>query len=181
MISDVVCECLVEKKREKSERLKTAGIIAAAAVIIFLCVMIVLYYPAWTALLVVLMIGVVYFAVKLLGNLNVEYEYCFVNGELTVDKILNKTVRKNLMTLQIKNVDKAGFCDSSFDKNNAGDILNYSDSDEPDGAVYLQFRDINGVQKTALITVSEEYILKMKPHFKPLVFREGFKSISQKQ
>ncbi len=173
MISDVVCERIVEKKREKSEMIKSTLIVAAAAVLVIICALFILFMPGTFALAVVVMIGVVYFAIKLLGNLNVEYEYCFVNGELTVDKILNKSVRKEQMTLQVKNVDKAGYYTSGMDIQ--GNVLNYSDSDDPEGAVYFQFRDVTGRVNVAIMNLDEDFLAKMKPHFNQLVYREAFK------
>jgi len=176
MVSDVVCEHLVEKKREKSEKIKSALIIAGAVLIVLVCAVVFTYFPSLGAILMLVMIGTVYGAILLLKGLAVEYEYCFVNGELTVDKITNKSARKNLVVLEVKNVDKAGYYDSkSFNENEAGMVLSYSDSDKPTDAVYLRFRNTNGYTTTLILSLKEDFIVKMKPHFNQLVYREAFK------
>ena len=175
MISDVVWEYLVEKKRESSENLKSAGIVVGATALVFLLMLAIYYFPSLGAIFILLIFGIVYGAVKLLGRLAVEYEYCFVNGELTVDKIVQKSTRTHLATLNVKNVEKAGYYDAAtFNSASAGNVLNYSDSDNPQGAVYLQFRDSNGYTTTLILSLREDHIERMKPHFNQLVYREAF-------
>jgi hypothetical protein len=38
----------------------------------------------------------------------VEYEYCFINGELDVDMVVNNSRRKKLLTLNMRDVDRGG-------------------------------------------------------------------------
>ncbi len=176
MVSDVVCEYLVEKKHEKKETLLSAAIITGVVLLVVVLALVILNYPGFTALGIVLIVGAVYLGIKLIGNLSVEYEYCFVNGELTVDKILNKSTRKHVMSLEVKNVLKAGWYNhEKFIDRDAGHIINCSYSNEPTDAIFLQFRDVNGAMHTAILSPSEDFLVKMKPHFNQLVYREGFK------
>lgn len=50
---------------------------------------------------------------RLFQNMQVEYEYTFTNGSLDIDKILAKTRRKELLTLEVRKVTDFGVYDSS--------------------------------------------------------------------
>ena len=39
-------------------------------------------------------------------NIRVEYEYSFTNGELDVDKVVNNTKRKRLLTVDMRKIEK---------------------------------------------------------------------------
>ena len=175
MVTDVVCEYLVKRNQGKKETLKMFGIVAGAILILLLLTYWMIMVPGVTALVVMLDVAVVYFAVKLFKTLSVEYEYCFVNGELTIDKIINQSDRKRMTVLETKKVEKVGKYDSaSFNKETAGNIYNYSSGECPTDAIYLQLRnDMNGIY-TIIISCPDEFIAKMKPYFNQLVYREGF-------
>ena len=176
MVMDVVCEALVQKRFEKSDKIKAVAIIAGALILAALLVVLIVNSPTKAALAVFGIIGVAFAAYSLVTGLSVEYEYCFVNGELTVDKITNKSTRKQLVVLNVKDVEKMGRIGSgSFNPHGAGRILNCSYSDEPEEGFFLQFRDGDKGLATLIISPEEEFIMNMKPHFNQLVFREGIK------
>ena len=50
--------------------------------------------------------GVIYGAFKLSGFFNIEYEYIVTNGTFDVDKIINKSSRKRIMSFEISNVSR---------------------------------------------------------------------------
>lgn len=176
MVLDVVCETIVQKRFEKSDKIKAAVIAAVAVAAAALLVFVIIKTPGRAALALFGIIGVAFAAHSLITGLFVEYEYCFVNGELTIDKITNKSTRKQMLVLNVKDVEKMGrFNANSFNPHGAGRILNYSDSDEPTEAFFLQFRDGEKGMTTLVISPEEEFMMNMKPHFNQFVFREGFK------
>lgn len=176
MVLDVVCETIIQKKIEKSDKIKAAAIIVGALIIAALLVVVILNSPGAAALAVFGIIGVAFAAYSLIIGLSVEYEYCFVNGELTIDKITNKSSRKQMVVLNVKDVEKMGRIGSgNFNPHSAGRVLNFSYSDEPEEGFFMQYRDGEKGLTTIIISPEEEFMMNMKPHFNQLVFREGIK------
>lgn len=176
MVTDVVCEYIVARKKGKAEKLKIAGIVAATLAVEGLLCYLGLSNPSTSLIMLIIMGCVVYGAVYLLKRLSVEYEYSFVNGELSIDKIINKTDRVPLLAFDVKKVEKAGkYNAASFNTNGAGHVYNFSSADEPDDAVFLRFRNDSEGMTTAIISCPDEFIEKMKPYFNQLVYREAFK------
>ena len=70
----------------------------SATIVSFL---ILLMYPTGL-LLPILMIG---FDVFMFRRLNVEYEYLFLNGDLDIDKIMNKSKRKRVFSTNVKEME----------------------------------------------------------------------------
>jgi len=50
--------------------------------------------------------GVIYGAFKLSGFFNIEYEYIVTNGTFDVDKIVNKSSRKRMMSFELATVSR---------------------------------------------------------------------------
>lgn len=176
MVMDVVCETIVKKQIEKSDKIKAAAIIAAAVILAALLVVLIISNPSMAALALFGIIGVIFAAYSLVTGLSVEYEYCFVNGELTVDKIINKSSRKQMAVLNVKDVEKMGRLGSgNFNPHGVGRVLNYSYSDEPEEGFFMQYRDGEKGMTTIIISPDEEFMMNMKPHFNQLVFREGIR------
>ena len=50
--------------------------------------------------------GVLFGAYKLSSLLNVEYEYIITNGTLDIDKIINKSSRKRMVSLELSTVSR---------------------------------------------------------------------------
>jgi hypothetical protein len=90
---------LIKKEKGPKEWAATAGIIIAAIILQSAAVI----FLSGLALIAALLIG---FGVHyLLTALNVEYEYCFTNGELDIDCIYNKSRRKRKFSCNIKNAE----------------------------------------------------------------------------
>jgi ABC-type transport system involved in multi-copper enzyme maturation permease subunit len=53
-----------------------------------------------------LVIGVGYGAWWLTSKLNIEYEYIVTNGEMDIDKIINKSARQRVSSFKIANVER---------------------------------------------------------------------------
>ena len=76
--------------------------------IAFLCCFIVLSIQALASYIVILfwlVVGIVYVAYRIISSTNVEFEYSVTNGELDVDKIINKKRRKHLLSADTKSFE----------------------------------------------------------------------------
>ena len=78
------------------------GIWLAALILCF-----VLYiFPILSTLSLLLIVGILYGAYKLSSMLNVEYEYIITNGTMDVDKIINKSSRKRMLSFELSGVTR---------------------------------------------------------------------------
>lgn len=100
-------EQLVKKPVTGSDRAKTYGVLAAAllvAVIVFMLVNI--FLGSTMVIVAIILAGVILWGgYWLTGEFNVEYEYCFSAGELTVDKIINQKRRKPMCSIDLRSAD----------------------------------------------------------------------------
>ncbi len=93
---DIFNEHMVSKKPSGTDWLLRILIIFAAALLSLLS----MTFLGQFGLLVAA--GVIYGAYWLFGNFNVEYEYSLTNGELDVDKIVNRKKRKRLLSVDCR-------------------------------------------------------------------------------
>ena len=80
-MDDFYTEQLIKKQADSKDTLKKVGLIALTVV----SVLLVFVIPVGIILPVVMIV----IDVLMFRNLNVEYEYVFVNGDLDIDKIMN--------------------------------------------------------------------------------------------
>lgn len=95
---DCVCEQLVTKKRTGGDVLKVIGLILAAAVVSMLCVLGMGYL---SPILIFGVPGSIALCVWLVKNVNSEYEYIITNNQMDVDKIIGKSRRKRMITIDL--------------------------------------------------------------------------------
>lgn len=101
---DIFCEFIVKKKFGVINFLLLFGLSSAAVILAFVLFIIISPFlgPEISMLVV---IGVIYFAYTLSKGLFVEFEYALTNNEMDVDKILAKSKRKRVITVDFKNID----------------------------------------------------------------------------
>ena len=85
-MDDFYTEQLIKKQADSKDTLKKAGLI----VLTVLSVLLVFAIPVGIIFPVVMIVV----DVLVFSNMNVEYEYVFVNGDLDIDKIMNKIQKK---------------------------------------------------------------------------------------
>ncbi|MBQ8623778.1 MAG: hypothetical protein IJ424_05280 [Oscillospiraceae bacterium] len=101
-------EQLVKKPETQSDRIKTYAVLFGALLLAILIVMIVNIVFGATMILIGLLVagGILYGGYWLTGEFNVEYEYCFSGGELTVDKIINQKRRKGMCSVNLRSAER---------------------------------------------------------------------------
>lgn len=99
-INDIFNEQLVERKPNRADTVKKAGIVLAGLVLGVLIIGVPYLAGFQLPLLIVDVFAVVFF----MRRFNVEYEYVFTNGELDVDKIINKSKRKRVFSIHVTNI-----------------------------------------------------------------------------
>jgi uncharacterized membrane protein YciS (DUF1049 family) len=98
---DNVKEQIVKKKPNAIDTLKKAGIIIAVIVIFLVASAI----PAIAPFAVILAAAAAFGAYYLITMLNVEYEYTFINGDLDIDAIYNKSRRKRVFSGTVRDFE----------------------------------------------------------------------------
>ncbi|MDE6938137.1 MAG: hypothetical protein K2P28_08215, partial [Lachnospiraceae bacterium] len=84
-MNDYYTEQMVKKQTDMKD-IAIKAVLAAATIVSFLIIMM---YPIG----LILPIAMIALDVFVFGRLKVEYEYLFVNGDLDIDKIMNKSKR----------------------------------------------------------------------------------------
>ncbi len=182
MFTDVVFEQIIKKKFEAKDYLKAllymflgiflptlfvfllALFFGLGVVIVNLLPFVVLIYLAGF----IMMIG-------LIRNLSIEYEYTFVNGDLTIDKIIAKKKRKRMLAFDVKLVEDMGIYESGkFAGEKDVTKLIYTDTYSGEGDLYLDFRHVS-IGRTIVVIKSSERIGKaLKPFVKRSLHKEVF-------
>ncbi|ABN54092.1 MAG TPA: hypothetical protein DEF39_07785 [Hungateiclostridium thermocellum] len=105
---DIFVEKLVKKKLDGNDMLIIGGSIALAVVVISA---IILFLGPYGASLI-LCLAVVYLTYMVISSRRIEYEYAFTNGELDIDKIVNKRKRENLISANCREFEIFAKADS---------------------------------------------------------------------
>lgn len=94
---DCVCEQLVAKKRTGADIAKKVLLIIATVIICVLCV----YFFPWFLPLVFGVPLSIWLCIWLCRNISSEYEYIITNNQMDVDKIIGKSKRKRMITIDL--------------------------------------------------------------------------------
>lgn len=106
-MGDIFIERMVKKKMEGKDFAIIFGIFAAAVVLMFVGV-ILMGITGIPMIPMLVLCGVCYGGYKLISMQNLEYEYSFTNGYLTVDKIMNRSSRKRMAAFECKEIEEIG-------------------------------------------------------------------------
>lgn len=96
-MNDTYSELLVKREQGAKEKIIKVLVIAAIVVAVFVGLMIPLF------LVVAVVLGAA--AYFLLPNLDLEFEYLYVNGELDIDRIASKAKRKRVKSLDLSKME----------------------------------------------------------------------------
>ena len=99
---DIFVEQIVKKKFGAKDYAITFLTVFAGLILLFLCLA---FFPV--ALFLVL-VGVCFGAYFIISSRNLEFEYSVTNGDLTIDKIVNRRKRKRVISLDLHNVEEMG-------------------------------------------------------------------------
>ncbi|MEG1426513.1 MAG: DUF6106 family protein [Oscillospiraceae bacterium] len=105
---DVFVEQLVKKKISTKDILIYVGIFLAGTVIIFAGIFLLLPLTGQFAISFFVLVGTIFGAYYLLSRRNLEYEYAVTNGDVSVDKIINRKSRKRLTSFDAKTIEEMG-------------------------------------------------------------------------
>ena len=103
---DVFVEQLVRRRRVAADYIKVAlCLVAAIAVVIVMLLSVVTSISPFVFLIG---IGIIIILNKIKDTINIEYEYCFTNGSLDVDKIIAANRRGRLAEVNAREIEIMG-------------------------------------------------------------------------
>lgn len=105
--NDIFVEHMVKRRMSSKDYLIFLGIGLGGAALIFVGILAFLLTGVPSIAFFVL-VGVIAGAYFLFSRRNVEYEYAVTNGDVSVDKIINRRSRKRLTSFDSKDVEEFG-------------------------------------------------------------------------
>lgn len=98
-MSDLYLEEMIKKQRTSKDNILRIGLMVLTALVVLLALM------SWNMVIIVLGIAICVADIFLFPRFSVEWEYQYVNGELDVDRILNKQRRKRMASYDIQSAE----------------------------------------------------------------------------
>ncbi len=96
-MNDYYTEQMVKKQTDMKD-IVIKAVLVAATIVSFLAIMM---FPG----IIILPVIMIALDVFIFGRLKVEYEYLFVNGDLDIDKIMNKAKRKKQFSMNVADME----------------------------------------------------------------------------
>ncbi len=176
MITDVVCEKIVAKKFELLDALILVAEIIGLLALVFGSVLVAGLNAMLSIVPVIVLAIAVYLIIKLVKGIKTEYEYDFVNGDLTIDKIINMSDRKFLFSMDVHDVDKIGDYDGEkYDRSRIDSFKCFAARRNPDNAIFMEYKDKEGKRCCVVIEKDEKILDALRRCVAPSVYREGFR------
>lgn len=154
-MSDLYSELLVKKKRTAKDNLIKYGMIGLTALLV----------AAGLFLMPLLLIAAIVVGVAayfIIPGTDLEFEYLFVNGELDIDKIMAKTKRKKVKTLNLQEADLMAPLNSHrmdyYNGNQKLKVLDFSSGDPEHKRYAIIMRD--GGETCKIIIEPDEALAK---------------------
>lgn len=149
-MGDFYTEQLIKKETGSKDIIIKTGLICLTV----LSVMLVFIVPFGIIVPVIMTV----LTVVMFKRLNVEYEYLFVNGDLDIDKIMNKSKRKRIFSMNVADMELLAPLNSGelmhFQR---AKVFDYTSGTGAEG-VYALIVLENGVQKKILFEPNENII-----------------------
>lgn len=101
-------EQIIKKENTSHDNMLRFLISFAAVALGFGVIMFTISAMAYLPLAIFIAGAIIYGAVHLMQNLNLEYEYIFTNGDLDIDKVIAARSRKHLITLKVNDATDIG-------------------------------------------------------------------------
>lgn len=142
---DIFNEYIVKKKKTGADIAVSCLAVALGLAICYAALTILRYVPLLSTFLLLVVAAVVWGIYKVVAMTNLEYEYIFTNGEMDVDKIINRRSRKRMTVVNARRIDilahrshedfKANFENAAVKK------INACTSPDAEDLYFILFRD----------------------------------------
>ncbi len=155
---DVFVEQIIRRRMNGKDYLIFAGILILGIVLILASMM---FIPQFSILILA---GVCFGGYFLIGTRNLEFEYSVTNGDLTIDKIINRRSRKRVLSFDVHNVEDMGKYDpqkhvgKTYDKR-----IVCSATDDGKDSWYMHFRHKDFGNTLLVFSPNEKVLGAIKP------------------
>lgn len=168
---DVFVEQIVKKKFNGMDYLIFAGIVIGSIILIFATLVI----PVLASFSFLIGIGILVGAYFLIISRNVEFEYSVTNGDVTVDKIINRSKRKRVISFDTHTVEEMGKYDPEKHaaKSYATRLFTGDSITNPD-SWYMTFSTAKTGNTLFVFTPNEKVLTAIKPFVPKQVLRDAF-------
>lgn len=108
--SDVFVEYMVRRKFGTKDYLIVVGVVVAAIILLAAAFMFLpnLLGDYFAQFILIIVCGIIYGAYVLIGRNNLEFEYTFTNGDITIDKIMSRKARKRVTSFDCSQAQEIG-------------------------------------------------------------------------
>lgn len=188
MATDSIVEFFIKRVKGKKSNLMYVGIwLGMAVLLVGAFLLSYMTNGAYTGISFILAIVTITAGVLLIRRLDMEFEYSFFGGDLTIDKIYNQSKRVPVAEFALRNVEEMGRYDPAKHKGIDTKFICTS-SEDGMGAVYLKVpNNMVTLGKNVTLSGSNIYIIiendprvheNIKPHLRASVYREGIKAFN---
>lgn len=162
---DTFFEQIIAVKKNGKAVAAIIGIWLAAFIVCFLLIMFMVFLGTFSLLLAA---GALFGAYKLCTRFNLEYEYIVTNGTMDIDKIINKSSRKRILSFELATVSRIEkFNPAQLSAVNAKELFITCNQDDP--GAYLMVSATEGKGTSYLVFAPDERvrsaIVKFVPKF----------------
>ena len=162
---DTFFEQIIAVKKNGKALAAIIGIWLAAFIVCFLLIMFMGFLGTFWLLLAA---GALFGAYKLCTRFNLEYEYIVTNGTMDIDKIINKSSRKRILSFELATVSRIEkFNPAQLSGVNAKELFITCNQDDP--GAYLMVSATEGKGTSYLVFAPDERvrsaIVKFVPKF----------------
>jgi uncharacterized protein (UPF0333 family) len=155
---DIFVEQIIKKKFGTKDFIVLFGLVLLGCILIFASM---LFIPSFS---VIVLIAVCAGAYYLISSRNLEYEYSVTNGDITIDKIINRRSRKRIISMDTHNIEAMGkYNPAEHSAKNYAARLTVSVTDDGKDAWYFTG---NHPQKGSVLVVfspNEKVLAGIKP------------------
>ncbi len=167
-MSDIFKEQIIKKKKNSIELAMFFFIPLMSLGLAFVSLFFFNFFGAFIAA------AILYGAYFLMGRFNIEYEYAYTNGELDIDVIYAKNIRKRKLTTDLKDVSVVCYADDNENKhyfNNCVKTYKFT-SNSKEGYRNIHFvANVNGEQVEIVIEPNTKMLDAMKKTINPRIFK----------
>lgn len=155
---DVFVEQIIKKKLGIKDYLIIVGTILAGCILVFASM---LFIPAFSLFVLV---GVCFGAYYLISFRNLEYEYSVTNGDITIDKIINRRSRKRVISMDAHGIEVMGkYKPEEHSQKNYAARMIVSETDDGNDAWYFTGNHPKKGNVLVVFSPDEKVLTALKP------------------
>ncbi len=151
----------IVKRKKSGKDIALSALIAAGAIIVFLLLCYIGLITGLMQILFLLAAGAIWGAYILIGRFSIEYEYIVTNGEMDIDKIMQRRKRKRIITVPAKNIRSIE--PLRVDNTTYKEVIDASKNDKNAADTYMLITEDN----VKIIFNPSEKMLKIFAKFRP--------------